>query len=144
MGSPIRKPNVMQVTELRPTIFDSGALIAIERGNEDLRALTRLFSRNRTPILVPSPVVAEVWRGGSGRQTSLSRFLNDGLQMGKVTVVDLPFEEAKEIGMILARFPMSVADAAVCRSSMRSRGTVVTSDPRDIQKVIPIERIKVV
>jgi len=39
---------------------------------------------------------------------------------------------------------MSVTDAAVCRCVIRSGGTVVTSDPRDIGQVIPRQRIHVV
>jgi hypothetical protein len=129
---------------LRPVTFDAGGLIAIERGDPAIRALVRILATNGVPILVPAPVVAEVWRGGVGRQARLAQFLKTGLDDGKVQIVALDYPSAKEVGVLLGRAPMSVTDGAVCRSALLVRGTVVTSDPTDIVQLIPRERIKVV
>jgi predicted nucleic acid-binding protein len=124
--------------------FDTGGLIAIERGDPAIRALARILAEAGIPILIPAPVVAEVWRGGVGRQARLAQFLKTGLDEGGVQIVDLDYQAAKEIGALLGRAPMSVTDGAVCRSALLARGTVVTSDPSDIAQLIPRERIKVV
>lgn len=128
----------------RPVTFDTGALIAIERGDPAIRALARILALERSPILIPSPVVSESWRGGAGRQARLGQFLNAGVERGHLRVIDLSFEVAKEIGMILARAPMSVTDAAVCQCALLARGGVVTSDPTDLRHVIPANRIRTV
>jgi predicted nucleic acid-binding protein len=129
---------------LRPITFDTGALIAIERGVSAVRALARVLAEDGTPVYIPAPVIAEAWRGGAGRQAPLARFLQDGLARGHVEVVDLTYRVAREVGMILRRAPMSVTDAAVCRCALQAHGGVVTSDPTDIRRIIPIHRIMVV
>lgn len=142
MGAAIRERGTGEF--FLPVTFDAGGLIAVERGDTEIRALIRVLVEAGTPILIPAPVVAEVWRGGAGRQARLARFLNAGVRSGDIQIIDVTFEAAKEVGMILARAPMSVADAAVCHSALSARGPVVTSDPSDIQQVIPLDRLKVV
>lgn len=56
-------------------ILDAGAFIAVEKGNRDVVALIkRERIRHRAP-LTHGGVVAQVWRGGRGRQVPLSRLL---------------------------------------------------------------------
>jgi hypothetical protein len=56
-------------------ILDSGALVAIERGDREIWAtLTREFGAGR-PVLTHGGVVGQVWRGGHGRQARLARAL---------------------------------------------------------------------
>jgi predicted nucleic acid-binding protein len=141
VGPPVREP-VDQ--PLRPATFDAGALIAIERGDAEVRALVRVLASGRVPILIPAAAVAEVWRGGAGRQARLAQFLKTGLDAGRLQIGVLDYGVAREVGILLGRVPMSVTDGMVCRSALLSGGGVVTSDPRDIQRVIPPERIKVV
>ena len=128
----------------KPITFDAGALIAIERGDPAVRALARVLATSNTLILVPAPAVAEVWRGETGRQARLAQFLRTGLEHGHIEIIALDLPVAKEVGVILGRVSMSIADAAVCRCAVLTRGTVVTSDPDDIQKIIPSARITVV
>jgi hypothetical protein len=96
------------------------------------------------PVLVPEPVVVEVWRGGCGRRARLARFFNDGLAVGRPRIVDLDLATAEGAGVLLGRAPMSVTDAAVRLCVLVTRGSVVTGDPRDIGRFIPPERIRVV
>jgi predicted nucleic acid-binding protein len=44
-------------------VFDTGALIAAERGKERAIRFVRLVRSGRARIIVPLPVVAEWWRG---------------------------------------------------------------------------------
>ena len=44
-------------------VFDSGALIAAERGKERAARFLRLVRIGRARVLVPLPVIAEWWRG---------------------------------------------------------------------------------
>ncbi len=141
MGAPVHPA---ATSEAHPVTFDAGGLIAIERGDPAVRALARVLADEGIPILVPAPVVAEVWRGGAGRQARLAQFFAAGLARGHVQVVDMDLQVAKEVGLLLLRAPMSVTDAMVCRSAVLHRGTVVTSDPDDMARVVPRERIKVV
>ena len=54
--------------------LDAGALIAIERGDPEVRALLRQAAERGLEVHVVPEVVAQVWRGGS-RQARLSAFL---------------------------------------------------------------------
>lgn len=142
MGSTVRERRV--ISSEKPVTFDAGALIAIERGDSEIRALVRVLAMTNTPIRIPAPVIAEVWRGGSGAQARLAHFLGSGLDKGHVEIVALDYAVAKEVGVILNRASMSVTDGTVCQSAVLTGGGVVTSDPKDIQQIIPVSRIKVV
>ena len=141
MGPAVRPP---VATPPRPATFDAGGLIAIERGDARVRALTRVLIAAGAKVHVPAPALAEVWRGGAGRQARLGQLLSAGLDNGHFQVVDLDLRTAREIGLLLGRAPMSITDAAVCHSALLTEGTVVTSDPRDIGRLIPASRIAVV
>ena len=129
---------------LRPVTFDTGALIATERGDTRVRALARVLASDGVPILIPAPAIAEVWRGGGGRQAHLAQFLRTGLETGHIQIVDLDYAATREVGTLLGRAPMSITDATVCRCALIAGGGVVTSDPVDIRRLIPSDRITVV
>ena len=44
-------------------VFDTGALIAAERGKDRAVRFLKLVRIGRARILVPLPVIAELWRG---------------------------------------------------------------------------------
>jgi len=50
-------------------------------------------------LVVPDPVVAQVWRGGSGRQARVAALL--GLKPERCTTVPLDTEAAKRIGTVI-------------------------------------------
>ena len=54
--------------------YDTGALIAADRGERRLWARHRALLARREVPTVPAPVVAQSWRGG-GRQALLARLL---------------------------------------------------------------------
>lgn len=111
-------------------VLDAGALIAIER--LDRRARTALETR-RGPLIVPAPVLAQVWRDGA-RQARLGRFLR-----ARGTVIE-PFDRARAraAGVLLGKSGTSdVVDASVIVSARLHRAWILTSDPADLRKLDP-------
>jgi predicted nucleic acid-binding protein len=78
---------------------------------------------------VPAPVVAQVSR--SRKQVQLRRFL------AGCVVVPLGESEAHEAGWLLARTGTTdVVDAAVAITAIRKKATILTSDPKDMARLI--------
>jgi hypothetical protein len=90
-GSPEPAPSVLMVVT-----YDTGALIAADRNDRIMWALQAGFLAEEVTPTVPSPVLAEAWRG-RGRQANLSRFL------ALCDVEDLTFDKAKAVGVLAGR-----------------------------------------
>jgi hypothetical protein len=108
-------------------ILDAGAFVAAERGDRDLVALVK---RERLADRVPvtcGGVVAQVWRGGQGKQAPLARLL------AGVEVAPIDGSLGRRAGMLLARSGQSDAiDAAVvCLAG--DGDDILTSDPGDLR-----------
>jgi hypothetical protein len=108
-------------------ILDAGAFVAAERGDRDLVALVK---RERLAGRVPvtcGGVVAQVWRGGQGKQAPLARLL------AGVEVAPIDGSLGRRAGMLLARSGQSDAiDAAVvCLAG--DGDDILTSDPGDLR-----------
>lgn len=115
-------------------MLDAGALIAVERGSRMLIGLAERGRATGGRVVVPAPVLAQVWRG-SQRQALLSRFLN--LSMVEVDVLtEAAWRAAGELCGIAGT--SDVVDAAVITCA-RARGArvVVTSDPDDLRRLDP-------
>lgn len=108
--------------------YDSGALIAAERSDRRLWALhRRAIERGFLPI-VPTVVLAQVWRGGP--QPLLSRLLR-GTEIQTLSEL-----AARRAGVGLARSGATdVPDASVVVTAMQRRDAVVTSDRADIERI---------
>jgi hypothetical protein len=111
-------------------ILDTGALVAVERGETNIVFEMSRELRAGRPPRTHGGVVGQVWRGGAGRQAWLARHLR--------TVEILPLDErlGKKAGDLLGRAGVSdVVDAAVV--AMAQPGDVIlTSDPDDILVLI--------
>jgi hypothetical protein len=108
-------------------VLDAGAFGAIERGDRDVVALLkRERLAGRAPI-THGGVVAQVWRGGHGRQAALARVL------GAVEVADLDDALGRRAGLLLSLCGgRDAIDAAVvCLAS--DGDSLLTSDPRDLR-----------
>lgn len=107
-------------------IFDAGALIAVERGDRDIIALVKAERlADRTPRS-HGGVVAQVWRGGAGRQVTLARLL------AGVDVAPLDDHLGRAAGVLLGRTGSSDAiDAAVVAMSLDG-DILLTSDTHDL------------
>ena len=113
--------------------LDTGALIALERGDERVRALLRRAIEERLQLHVVAPVVAQAWRGGP-RQARLARLLD----AREVEVPPLDAVTARAVGLLSGRSGHAdIVDVHVALHA-RDRGhAVVTSDPTDIGRVDP-------
>lgn len=110
-------------------VFDSGALIALERGDRALAALLVAAAAGGTEAITSSACVAQVWRNPA-RQARLARALAGFLEC------ELDARQARACGTLLARGKtQDIADAAV--SLLAHDGdTVLTSDPHDIEHLL--------
>lgn len=115
-------------------IIDSGALIAIERGNQQIAGWIKEASSRTQPALLPTAVVAETWRGGQ-RSALIAR------AMAGCPLIPLDEELAKQAGLLLGqhatfvqqRQKSLVVDAIVVMTAVHSGGgRILTSDPGDI------------
>lgn len=106
--------------------YDAGALLAAEAGRRDVWAIhARALQRGTRPV-VPSPVLAQVWRGGPRAQ--LSRLLRG------CRVEDLDERRARATGVACARARVSdIVDAAVVVGALARGDLIVTSDPHDLE-----------
>lgn len=110
-------------------VFDSGALIAIERGDRRVGAILLHAARGGIDVVTSSGCIAETWRDPA-RQARLARALQG--------IVEHPLEPdaARRAGILLAQTGGSnVVDAAVAQLA-RHGDVVLTSDPTDIDALI--------
>jgi hypothetical protein len=107
-------------------VLDAGAFVAAERGERDVIALVkRERLAGRSPVTCGG-VVAQVWRGGHGRQAPLARLL------AGVDIVPVDDSLGRRAGILLGRSGQSDAiDAAVvCLAA--DGDDILTSDPGDL------------
>lgn len=109
--------------------LDSGALIALERGERSTASLLRIASQSGIDITVPTAVVAESWRGGS-RSARTAGFLAGCI------VEPLSFELAKLAGEAIASIRgATVVDAIVMASAAQRGDRVLTTDFDDLERL---------
>jgi hypothetical protein len=108
-------------------ILDAGAFVAVERGDREVVALVK---RERLAGRVPATcggVVAQVWRGGHGRQAPVARLLAGT----DVTAID--GQLGRRAGMLLARSGQSDAIDASVVCLAADGDDILTSDPSDLR-----------
>lgn len=109
--------------------YDTGALIAAERGDQRMWDLHHAYALSTTPV-VPAAVLAQAWRGDP-KTALLARLLK------KCDVEPLTEADAKEIGVLLrlAQFD-DVIDASVVVGAVRRGDAIVTSDAAHIARLV--------
>jgi hypothetical protein len=119
---------------LKGLTLDAGALIALERGDELVRALLqRAVVDSEATLHIPAGVLAQVCRDPR-RQTRLARLLKHD----HTNVVPLDHATARVVGLLLGLRRCSDAiDASVVVCARRHRQGVVTSDPDDLRRLDP-------
>jgi hypothetical protein len=117
----------------RQYILDAGALIALERRDARMFALLDEASSERIELVLPSAVLAQVWRDGS-KQALLARALkNPGM-----LEAPLHHGEAKQVGLLLCSSKTTdVVDAHVALLADRLAAPVITSDAGDLKRLDP-------
>ncbi|MDR1294134.1 MAG: hypothetical protein LBK59_04140 [Bifidobacteriaceae bacterium] len=117
--------------------LDTGALLALERGDPRIRALLRRALANGIVLDVPAGVVAQAWRGGP-RQARVARLLSDPA----VRVPPLDDVTARAVGLLCGRSGHhDIVDVAVVLHARERGHLVVTSDPGDLQSIDPSIRL---
>ena len=118
--------------------YDTGALIAADRNDRRMWALHAGFLALEVAPTVPTPVLAEAWRGGGARQASLARFL------ALCTTEPMTEDQAKAVGTLAARAGHDdVVDVTVVEGAIRRHDAVVTSNPTHIRKITDATRARV-
>jgi len=122
---------------VKGTVFDTGALIAIERGDRAIGVLISEARATNAPLTVPAGCVAQAWRDPS-RQARIASLL----RLPNVEVPAIDDAEARRIGALLAATgTRDVVDAHVAICAHRLDQTVLTSDPDDISRLGPRLRV---
>jgi hypothetical protein len=116
----------------RGLVLDAGAFVAIERRDGFVAKLLARLIRANTSLVTSGGVVAQVWRGGTGRQAPVAMLLH------QVTVIALDESDAKVVGqMIGVRGARDAVDGHVVLLARIRRWPVLTSDPGDLLAIDP-------
>jgi hypothetical protein len=103
-----------------------------------MRALARLSADSDGRLIVPAPVLAQVWRDGR-RQVRLAALL--GAASTEVDVLDEA--GAKAAGVLCGRSgTRDVVDASVVVAARVNGAPVVTSDPDDLRRIDPALHVR--
>lgn len=121
-------------------MFDTGALIALERGEQRIRKVHRLATEHGYPLVAITPVVTEWWRRGR-REKERARLLRTFIaEAPDVHVARLAGEA---IGLVHA----TVVDALVMAAASIRGDVVYTSDLGDLERlrdVFPVVELEAV
>jgi hypothetical protein len=116
-------------------VFDSGALIALERRSPRLLDILDDVFNGEADVVIPRTVIAQVWRG-QPRQANVSRLINASGTPGSPVVIDeLTADRAKQIGLAIGQCSHpDVVDVHVALVALECGHAVLTSDDADIAK----------
>lgn len=118
---------------LKGITLDTGALIALDRGDKRMIALLHQALAQRLTVRVPSAVVGQAWRDGRV-QVTLTRFLRSD----EVEIIPLDEQLARACGELCGVTNTSdIIDASVVILARERRDPIVTSDPRDLRRLDP-------
>jgi hypothetical protein len=114
---------------LNGVTYDSGALIAAERGERRIWARHRALLLRRLVPVVPAPVVAQCWRG-TPRQAQLARLL------AGCEIESLDDARARATGILAGRARTAdIVDAAVVEGALRRDHLIISSDEGDLTAI---------
>lgn len=114
---------------MNAAVLDAGALIALERDDRAMWAFVKACAMRGIDLVVPSTVIAQVWRG-TRRQATLSRVID----LCSIAAFD-PL--ARQIGELCARTKTrDICDAHVALVASRHADVIYTGDPEDIARLL--------
>jgi hypothetical protein len=117
--------------------LDTGALIALDRGDKRMIALLDHALAQRRNFRIPAGVVGQAWRDGR-TQVALARFL----RTHEVEIVPLDEQLSRSCGELCGASGTSdVIDASVVILARERRDIIVTSDPEDLRRLDPKSQI---
>jgi predicted nucleic acid-binding protein len=112
-------------------IFDTGALIALERRRQRMCKIHRMAVEAGLDVVAPTPVIAEWWREGRGERER-RRLLRTLLQEPPDGHV------ARLAGNAIGRVGASVVDALIMAAASVRSDTVYTSDVADLEQLLEV------
>jgi len=122
---------------LSTIVYDSGALVAAEDGDERMWAIhKRAMARGIQPV-IPAPVIAEVWRG-EPRQRRLGQFVES------CDVEGFSDESARAAGVLLSVAPHGVVGASVVECALRRASPCVTGNRSHLVDLAGTRRINII
>jgi hypothetical protein len=112
--------------------YDSGALIAAERGERQMWARHRALLLRRVVPTAPAPVVAQCWRG-TPRQAQLARLL------AGCDIEALDDTRARATGILAGRARTTdIVDASIVEGALRRGDHIISSDPDDLAAIAAV------
>ncbi len=118
--------------------YDTTVLIAAERGDRQMWSRHQGLLRMGAIPVVPTPVLAQAWRGGS-RQSLLVRLL------AGCEIEVMSEDSARAVGRLLgAAAHDDVVDAAVVESAARRMDSIVISDLGHIERLVTASGYKLI
>jgi hypothetical protein len=118
-------------------VLDAGAFLAVERGDRDVVALVKRERLAGRPPVTSGGVVAQIWRGGRGRQVQVARLL------AGTDVAAVDDRLGRRAGMLLARSGHSDAIDATVVCLAADGDDILTSDPGDMRALAEAAEIHV-
>lgn len=113
--------------------LDTGALIALDRGERRMITLLDQALTARKAFRIPAGVVGQVWRDGR-IQATLARFL----KAAEVEIVPLDEHLSRSCGELCGATGTSdVIDASVVIVAKERNDVIVTSDADDLRQLDP-------
>lgn len=110
-------------------VFDTGALIALERNDKAMWSALKLAALRNEDVLVPSAALAEAWRG-TARQARLST----ALRFCEISSFDTV---ARAVGELCGRTRTEdIVDAHVAIVAAKVGDALYTSDPADMKRLV--------
>lgn len=120
-------------------VLDAGAFIALERQNRLMLDIVAEIREQNIPLVTSAGVVAQVWRGGTGKQVPIAFLLR------RTRVMPLDDRVARVIGKRLGLVGNSdPVDGHVAYLAGGLGWTVITSDPGDLKEIDPYLTIEVI
>ena len=122
----------------RLLVLDAGAVLALARGDKNTRAAVARSIKRRYTIVLPTPVVAQVHRGGRDRAL-VDRVLNS-----VDTFLPTTTETARSAGELLGRAGLvDAVDAIVAAEALAGApASILTSDPGDLEMLVDAGAIR--
>ncbi len=115
-------------------VLDSGALVAADRGDRTLAAKLRVAQRSGLELRTTGVVIAEAWRDAHGRQANLARLLK------AVDVRAVDRHLGQTAGALLGESGGTNAVDATVVAIAATGDRILTSDPRDIRRLVSASR----
>ena len=111
-------------------VLDTGAFLAVDRGDRVMAARLRIAERNGIELRSNGAVVAQVWRDPAGRQAKLARLF------GSVDVKAVDVHLGREAGVLLGRAGVGDAVDATVVAIAKAGDRIITGDPAHIRALV--------